>query len=317
MILVKKLSYAYSKKIVLSNINFSVSNGEHIALMGESGCGKSTLLKALYGLFDIEIGSIFHNQELLRGPKFNLVPGHPFMKYLSQDLDIMPYTSAADNVGDFLSNFYPQKKKKRIAELLEVVGMENYASTHVRYLSGGQKQRVALARVLALEPEVLLLDEPFSQIDNFKKHQLRYQLFKYVKEQNITCITATHDKYDVLPFADKVLILKDGKQKSFETPQKTYINPKDAYTASLFSEINLISEKALQLSASKRKVIIYPNQIEIEEEGKYLATVEACFFRGGYYLIHLNFDTIKIVSESKLPFKNGDKVRFNAKLHRE
>lgn len=317
MLSVKKLSFTYSKKTVLANINFSVSNGEHIALMGESGCGKSTLLKALYGLFDIEVGSVSYKEERLRGPKFNLVPGHPFMKYLSQDLDIMPYTSVTDNVGDFLSNFYPLKKKKRISELLEVVGMENYASTHVRYLSGGQKQRVALARVLALEPEVLLLDEPFSQIDNFKKHQLRYQLFKYVKEQNITCITATHDKDDVLPFADKVLILKDGKQKSFISPIETYTNPKDAYTASLFSEINLISEKALQISSSERKVIVYPNQIEIVEEGQYLANVEACFFRGGYYLIHLNFNTNKIVSESKLPFKKGDKVRFDVRLFQE
>jgi len=317
MLSVKKLSFAYSKKTVLSKINFSIEQGQHIALMGESGCGKSTLLKAIYGLFDIQTGSISYKKEKLLGPEFNLVPGHSFMKYLSQDLDIMPYISASDNIGDYLSNFYPIKKKRRIAELLKVVGLTDHANTHVQFLSGGQKQRVALARVLALEPEVLLLDEPFSQIDNFKKHQLRYQLFKYIKEQNITCITATHDKEDVLPFADKVLIIKDGKQKSFNSPDVTYNNPKDAYTASLFSEVNAISEKALQISTSRKKRLLYPNQILLSGSGQFEAEVEDCFFRGSYVMLHLNFGKKKVLCQSNSSFKKGEKVRFNISLPEE
>jgi len=314
MLSVNKISYAYAEKKVLDTINFNLNKGEHIALMGESGCGKSTLLKAIYGLFDIENGAIFYQKEKLLGPKFNLVPGHAFMKYLSQDLDIMPYTSVSENIGDFLSNFYPLKKKKRIAELLEVVGLSGYANTHVRYLSGGQKQRVALARVLALEPEVLLLDEPFSQIDNFKKHQLRYQLFEYIKKQQITCITATHDKDDVLPFATKVLILKNGKQKSFKSPKQTFLNPKDTYTASLFSEISVTTEKALQISTARKKVILYPHQILITENGKFTAKIEASFFRGSFYIIHLNFENTKILCESTIALEKDTIVRFNIKL---
>jgi len=239
------------------------------------------------------------------------------MKYLSQDLDIMPYISAADNVGDFLSNFYPVKKKRRIKELLEVVGMTAFADTHVRFLSGGQKQRIALARVLALEPKVLLLDEPFSQIDNFKKHQLRYQLFKYIKKQNITCITATHDKDDVLPFADKVLILKDGKQKSYKSPQQTYLKPIDVYTASLFSEVNVLSEKELKISASRKKIILYANQIKIAEKGKFTAQIESCFFRGSYYMLHLNFEGNKVLCESRKPYGEGRKIHFDIILFQE
>jgi len=317
MLSVKKLSFAYSKKTVLSKINFSIEKGEHIALMGESGCGKSTLLKAIYGLFDIEMGGVFYDNKKLLGPKFNLVPGHSFMKYLSQDLDIMPYISAADNIGDFLSNFYPRKKKKRIAELLEVVGLTPFADTHVQFLSGGQKQRVALARVLALEPKILLLDEPFSQIDNFKKHQLRYQLFNYIKEQNMSCITATHDKEDVLPFADKVLIIKEGKQKSFDTPKETYNRPKDIYTASLFSEINEFSEQFLGISSSRKKRILYPNQIQISVSGKFEAIVKNCFFRGSFYMLHLTFKKKQFLCESEIPFGIGEKVSFNISLLEE
>lgn len=314
MLSVKNISYAYAEKTVLTAINFSVKKGEHIALMGESGCGKSTLLKAIYGLFDIEKGGIYHSEEKLLGPKFNLVPGHSFMKYLSQDLDIMPYTSVSQNIGDFLSNFYPLKKKKRVKELLEVVGLTKYADTHVRFLSGGQKQRVALARVLALEPEVLLLDEPFSQIDNFKKHQLRYQLFEYIKKKQISCITATHDKDDVLPFADKVLILKNGKQKSFTSPKRTYLNPKDIYTASLFSEISTISEKSLQLNASRKKIILYPHQIDICEQGDFTAIVKASFFRGSFYMIYLTYENTTLLSESKVDFNVDSVVRFKVNL---
>ena len=317
MLQVKKVSFGYSDTTVLSKINFSVEQGQHIALMGESGCGKSTLLKVIYGLFDIEIGQVLYNNKKLLGPKFHLVPGHSFMKYLTQDLDIMPYISVAANVGDFLSNFYPLKKKKRIAELLEVVGLTAYATTHVRFLSGGQKQRVALARVLALEPKILLLDEPFSQIDNFKKHQLRYQLFKYIKEQKITCITATHDKDDVLPFAEKVLILKDGKQRSYNSPSETYFRPKDKYTASLFSEINVFSEKLLDISSLNKKKIFYPNQVSICANGNFEGIVNACFFRGRFYMLHIHFKGNNLLAESSQLFNEGEKIYFTINLFQE
>lgn len=310
MLSIHQLSFSYAEKRVLSKINFSVKKGQHIALMGKSGCGKSTLLRVIYGLLDIEIGNITYYHQKLLGPKFHLVPGHAFMKYLSQDLDIMPFTSVAENIGDFLSNFYPIKKKKRIEELLEVVGMIPYSNTKVKFLSGGQKQRVALARVLALEPEILLLDEPFSQIDNFKKHQLRYQLFEYIKEKQITCITATHDKDDVLPFADKVLILKNGAQISFKSPLETYVKPDSSYTASLFSEITVFTENELKISSSKTSVIVYPNQIQISENGWFTATVEACYFRGNYYMLHLNFNAKRVLCSSLNKISENEVVKF-------
>jgi ABC-type nitrate/sulfonate/bicarbonate transport system ATPase subunit len=130
------------------------------------------------------------------------------MKYLAQDFDLMPLTTAAENVGSFLSNVYKDEKDRRILELLQIVEMEDFANTKVQYLSGGQQQRVALAKVLALEPEVLLLDEPFSHIDNFRKNALRRNLFAYLKNKGITVIVATHDSTDALSFADETIVLK-------------------------------------------------------------------------------------------------------------
>ncbi|WP_339647784.1 ATP-binding cassette domain-containing protein, partial [uncultured Salegentibacter sp.] len=160
MLKLKNVSFAYAEEPVLKNIGFTLEKGENLSVIGESGCGKSTLLKIIYGLLHTD-GKIFWGEKELLGPNFNLVPGEPFIKYLAQDFDLMLPLSVADNIGKYLSNQYPQKKKKRIKELLEVVEMTELADKKAKLLSGGQQQRVALARALANEPELLLLDEPF------------------------------------------------------------------------------------------------------------------------------------------------------------
>src|SRR5690606_5062310 len=147
------------------------------SVMGESGCGKSTLLKVIYGLLQADQGEIFYNNKKLLGPDFHLIPGEDFMKYLAQDFDLMPFITAEENVGKYLSNFYKSEKKKRTKELLELVGMSAYLYVKPLIMSCGQLHRIALAKVLAKEPEIILLDEPFSSIDNLKKNHLRRNLF--------------------------------------------------------------------------------------------------------------------------------------------
>src|SRR6056300_671456 len=202
MLNVQNLTFSYKKTPVLKEISFKVKPGENLAIIGESGAGKSTLLKVLYGKYDLDEGHVFWKDKEILGPKFNLVVGYDFIKYVAQEFDLMPVTSVEQNIGKFLSNFYPEEKKLRTAELIEVVELTDFAKTTVKLLSGGQKQRVALARALAKQPEILLLDEPFSHIDNFKKKSLRRNVFKHLKDNNITCIMATHDKKDVLEFAE-------------------------------------------------------------------------------------------------------------------
>jgi ABC-type sulfate/molybdate transport systems ATPase subunit len=211
MLQVKNILFSYQEQATLNNISFTLEKGKSIAIIGESGCGKSTLLKIIYGLYDVDQGKLYWDENEILGPKYHLIPGMDFMKYLAQDFDLMPFITVAENVGKYLSNIYAEKKNERIAALLEIVEMTEYANVKAKNLSGGQMQRVALARVLALEPEVLLLDEPFSHIDNFRKNSLRRKLFSYLKEKEITTIFATHDSADVLSFADELLVLKDGR----------------------------------------------------------------------------------------------------------
>src|SRR5690606_9418106 len=123
MLQIQDVSFTYpnQKSNSIKAISFQLSKGENLAIMGESGCGKSTLLKLIYGLYDVEEGSIFWNNEQVTGPKFNLVPGMTSMKYLAQDFDLMPYITVAENIGKYLSNFFPKEKQNRVTELLDVV----------------------------------------------------------------------------------------------------------------------------------------------------------------------------------------------------
>ena len=285
MLDVQEVTFAYQHKNTLKNISFSVNRGAHTCIIGESGCGKSTLLKAIYGLLDLDEGKVFWNGEQVLGPAFNLVPGHDKMKYLAQEDHLMPYTTVSENIKKFLSRQEAQWSQQRTEELLEVIDMTSFADTKVKNLSGGQKQRVALAQVLAKEPELLLLVEPFNFIDNFRKNKLRRNLFNYLKKQQITCIFATHDSTDMLGFADQALVMKEGKILANASPEQLFNEPKSFYIASLFQEVNQISAKYFEGFSSTGYFLIYPSEIKIDEKGQLSATVIQSYFNGTNHFI--------------------------------
>lgn len=294
MLQVKNISFRYKKKNILEAVSFHVNQGEHVSIIGESGSGKSTLLKLLYGTYDLNEGEIFWKDSQILGPKFNLIIGPDFMKYVSQEFDLMPFTSVSENIGTFLSNFYPEEKQERTLELLKVVELEAYANTKVKELSGGQKQRVALARAIAKQPEIILLDEPFSHIDNFKKQSLRRSLFKYLKEKNITCIVATHDKDDVLSFSDQMIVLHNAKILANNTPQYLYEHPKDKLIASFFGEFNDINGD-----------LVYASQLKIVDKSDLKATVKQSYYKGYYYLIEVDLNGETVFFEHDKALKKG------------
>ena len=286
MLQVQNISFSYDDKKVIKQMNFTIQKGQNIAVIGESGCGKSTLLKLIYGLYDLDEGKIFWDETEVLGTKFNLVPGMSFMKYLSQDFDLMPYISVAENVGKYLSNVNIEKKQQRIQELLDIVEMSDFANVKAKYLSGGQQQRVALARVLALEPEVLLLDEPFSQIDNFRKNALRRNLFGYLKSRGITCIVATHDSTDSLSFAEETIVLQDGEVIAKANSLALYKNPPNKYIASLFGEVNELKlSQFSEIEGEDETLLLYPHQLKITDNGALKVVVKQSYFKGSHYLI--------------------------------
>ena len=306
MLTVKDISFTYLDTPIIKTVSFSLTKGKNLALIGESGCGKSTLLKLIYGLYDLDEGQIFWNNTEVLGPKFHLIPGVPFMKYLAQDFDLMPFITVAENVGKYLSNFFPEAKQQRIAELLEIVEMTAYSDIKAKFLSGGQMQRVALARVLALEPEVLLLDEPFSHIDNFRKNSLRRKLFGYLKEKEITTIIATHDSTDVLAFANEVAIIKDGKIIESGVPKFIYDNPKDKYVASLFGDVN-------EIEMNGELIFLYPHQLKVNLNSNFKVAIVNSYFRGSHYLVEAKFENQILFFENDEFLENGEVVCLKIK----
>ena len=299
MLEIKNISFTYTDTPVIEDVSFTIAKGQNTAIIGESGCGKSTLLKLIYGLYDLDSGSITYNEKPILGPKYNLVPGEDYIKYLAQNFDLMPYITVEENVGKFLSNMYPEEKKVRIQDLLDMVEMTAFAKVKAKFLSGGQQQRVALARVLALDPEILLLDEPFSQIDSFRKNSLRRNLFRYLKDKGITCIIATHDSTDALAFSDETIVVQNGKVVAKGDSKMLYENPGNKYIASLFGEVNEL--RLTQLidvePEDDQLLLLYPHQLKVVDNSMMKVVVKQCYFKGSHYLIKAAFERRAIFFE--------------------
>ncbi|MGJ8665305.1 MAG: ABC transporter ATP-binding protein [Patiriisocius sp.] len=289
MLKVKINSFAYPnnpEKVILENLSFSVNKGEHLVLLGESGCGKSTLLHLIYGLEKMEASEISWNGNTLLGPTFSLIPGEPFIKLVSQQFDLMPFISVAENIASHLNRKDKESDNNRVDELLSVVELSDFKNTKAQYLSGGQKQRVAIAKALTKEPEVLLLDEPFSSIDSFLKNKLSRKVFAYLKEKKITCITATHDSEEALSFADTILILKDGKKEIFGNPTEIYNSVCNEYVAGFFGDVSVVDRNLFSENSKNKTEILLPHQLKISEDKTKLEVEVTGFeFKGSHYLI--------------------------------
>ncbi|QBA22488.1 ABC transporter ATP-binding protein [Chryseobacterium indologenes] len=279
---INNLFFSHNKENPLfQNLNLRFEENRIIALAGESGCGKSTLLNLIYGLLDWEKGEIIFNGAKLLGPKGNLVPGEPEMKFVAQNFDLMPYATVAENVGKFISNINLKQKKETVTELLEVVGLQEFANVLPKFLSGGQQQRVAIARALSVLPKLLILDEPFSNLDFPRKIELRERLFRYVKQHGVSLIISTHELQDIMPWLDQIVILQDGRLIQNDSPEETYRHPYNPYVAKLFGEVNIFSEAEAE-DFQLTKFSYYPKEIKITETGLEAEVLESRF-AGNYY----------------------------------
>ncbi|PIF44526.1 ABC-type Fe3+/spermidine/putrescine transport system ATPase subunit [Chryseobacterium sp. 52] len=306
---INNLYFSHTKeKPLFQNLNLAFEEGRIIALAGESGCGKSTLLNLIYGLLDWESGEIVFNETRLLGPKGNLVPGEAEMKLVAQNFDLMPYATVAENVGKFISNINLTQKKETVMELLEVVGLQEFAHILPKYLSGGQQQRVAIARALSVLPKLLILDEPFSNLDFPRKIELRERLFRYVKQHQISLIISTHELQDIMPWLDQIVILKDGRLIQNDSPEETYRRPYNSYVAQLFGEVNIFSEEE-KADFELSKFSYYPKEIKISEAGIEADILESRFAGNHYWnKIKVRNKEIIVYTDEKL---EGDiKISF-------
>jgi ABC-type Fe3+/spermidine/putrescine transport system ATPase subunit len=195
----------------------------------------------------VDAGTILWNQEPIEGPDQKLVPGHEHIKLVHQDFGLMPRHTVKENISYVVRHLPGEEQEKVTDDFLHRFYLHQEAHRWPEHLSGGQQQRVALARALAQEPEILLLDEPFSQLDTLLKTEILEQLVAWVRESGTTLVLVTHDAREALVFADQMLVLKSGKVVQIGRPQDIYLRPTEPYVGALLGRINLLSPSQLSL----------------------------------------------------------------------
>lgn len=237
---------AFDTTIAVNDVSLKIEKGEFFFLLGPSGCGKSTFLRIVAGFYKPDTGELRFDDTLM-----NDVPPHQRNTgMVFQNYALWPHMSVAENIeyGLTLRKLEKAERNEKIARALEMVQMEGYHDRAVNTLSGGQQQRIALARALVIEPSVLLLDEPISNLDAALRQQMRDEIKQIHDRTNITMFYVTHDQVDALSMADRMAIMQDGVIIQVGTPREVYQFPKNAFVASFVGETNFISGKVEQTS---------------------------------------------------------------------
>ncbi len=225
-------SFDKGKSYALKDVNFHIDRGHICAVVGESGSGKTTLIRLIAGLENPDNGEIFLNNNLVSSLKKVVQPEKRNIGMVFQEYALFPHLNVIENVLYGLKK--NKDKKERALEVIQLVGLTDFEKRYPHELSGGQQQRVALARALAPNPSLLILDEPFSNLDAMMRHQLRNEVFNIIKKTGVTAIFVTHDTQDALAVADEILILQEGQLIQKDEASKLYNKPQSIYVASLF-----------------------------------------------------------------------------------
>ncbi|WP_425391530.1 ABC transporter ATP-binding protein [Ekhidna sp.] len=298
-------SYAADRP-AFSCSSLELAKGTKIGIAGETGSGKSTLLRIIGGLEKPDKGKV-HMDGTSVYPKLDrLIPGHPEMAYLSQSFELPKFIK----VIEFLqSNAIEEERFDQIASLCRV---KQLLDKDTRALSGGERQRVALAKVILKEPVVLLLDEPYSNLDPHHKRIIKEVIRDISKETDVTILMVSHDPSDLLPWADEILILKDGEIVQIGTPKEVYYQPVNEYTAGLFGDYQKLDGS--KWSSLKQDLIVRPEQLTLNNHGK-TGEVKAVYFHGNHELIEVKtaHETIQARSAPGT-YQKGDKVGVSLKL---
>lgn len=226
---VRKIVAGYDAAPVLRGITFTVPHGNLTAVLGPSGSGKSTLLRVIAGLNRPFEGAIVVDGKVLSGPRVHVAPERRRIGMVPQDAALFPHLDVLANVGFGLPR--AQRRSAQARELLEMVGMADYAERMPGELSGGQRHRVALARALATEPDVVLLDEPFSALDAALRAEVRGQVRQVLRRAETTAVLVTHDQDEALSMADQVAVVDEGRLVQVGTPAEIYAKPTSRWLA--------------------------------------------------------------------------------------
>lgn len=309
---------------ILHNINLNIDSGELISLLGPSGCGKSTLLKTIAGLNELQEGKI-----VLFGDEIqNLPPEKRGTVIVFQDLRLFPHLSVEKNIAFAmnLNKVNKRKQKEVVSKLLKSVQLEGFENRKIKELSGGQMQRVALARALAANPKILLLDEPFSGLDEKLRLEMGQLVKKLQRENNMTMILVTHDKNEALQLSDRIALMMHGDIIQYDKSYNIYTSPVSKEVADYFGknnyftgevENNVFKYKDFQLNCKQEdgcyEVMIRPSSIEIDTNKSNYIISEITYI-GDFVEIILSKQNEKILVKSNARILSNDYLKINNKV---
>ena len=310
-------TYPGTKVSGIQTTDLSISQGKITAIIGESGSGKSTLLKLLYGLLSPDSGEVRFKGERIWGPAEKLIPGHDAMKMVTQQTDDLNlFAKVWDNIASMLPHKDLKAEREKVEKVFKQLKMTAFAYKQVAALSGGEKQRVAIARALITAPEVLLLDEPFNQVDTSFREGLQHDIRQIVKETGLTVIIVSHDPAEVLSMADELLVLKDGEILESGNPKNLYQKPGNLYTARLLTNCTVLTKaeaKTIALKTKAAHVVIYPEWIETVKTWTHNDwEIKQILFKGCYEELLLEYKgiTMRVLNDQFGQYNEGDKVNL-------
>ena len=310
------LSKKMAGKIAIDNISLNLFANKKIAIAGETGSGKSTLLKLIAGLEQADSGDVYFNNEKIKGPNEQLIPGHKKIAYLSQHFELRNNY----HIWEILS-YANELTQNEADELYQLCRIDHLLNRWTDELSGGEKQRVALARLLTTSPSLLLLDEPYSNLDAHHKKIISEIIHDISSRLNITCIMVSHDAPDILSWADTLIIMKDGKLIQQGNPDEIYHHPINEYCAGLLGDYSLINSESKLAKylltdsiPEQKQLLIRPNYFSINTNQilSLSALVIKINFRGNYTLLtaEAEGEQLQLISFAD-DIKIGDEIKIS------
>jgi iron(III) transport system ATP-binding protein len=237
------VSHAFAGRRVVADVGLALKRGEIVCLLGPSGCGKTTLLRIAAGLEPIQQGRIVLDGTIVAEPGREVAPEDRHIGFVFQDYALFPHLSVLDNVGFGLSSASPAERRARALALLERVGMARHATSFPHRLSGGEQQRVALVRALAPGPRLLLLDEPFSNLDIRLREEVRAETLAILREAGATALMVTHDAEEAMFMADRIAVMREGQLVQVDTPDAVYRRPASAFVTRFLGFVNALEAR--------------------------------------------------------------------------
>ena len=324
---IKNLTCQYDDQTVLESLSLEVEQGQIVCLLGASGCGKTTLLKAIAGLLPLSSGQMSLNCLTIDDGENWLPPEQRNIGMIFQDYALFPHLTVAENIAFGLKNETAQQKLLKVEEMLGLVHLKGYGERYPHQLSGGQQQRVAIARSLAYKPDLLLLDEPFSNIDTQVRHELIREIRKIFKEQGVTAIFVTHSREEAFAFADKMAVMNHGVIEQYGTASELYYQPSSKFVADFLGGGSYLAAKRISDSEfethlgvveanaqqeiqvdAECALLLRPQHVQIAADEESAVKVLEQHFMGDHcrYVIDVNGDQLLATSTQALNV--GDSV---------